>query len=120
MMPVYSASRPRDERLADFLGSPFKSLRILAAYEARYHPFDELLRESGRRRWGIETDPQVREVLFESWTSVQLQRLQSGDNRQEAYDSLVSAGREAERLPSPALARDAAAAAVWHASRTLD
>ena len=116
-MPVYSASRPLDERLADFLGSPFKSLRILAAYETRYHPFDGALREVTRRRWQIETDPQVRAVVFESWISVQLQLLQAGEDRLAAYDALVSAGREAERLPSPALAREAAAAAEWYWSR---
>lgn len=113
LMPTYSASRPRDERLTDFLGSPFKSLRILAAYETRKHPFDELLREAARQRWQVETDEQVRTVVFESWISVQLQLLQTGKGRQEAYDALVSAGREAPRLPSPALARDAGAAAEW-------
>lgn len=117
LMPTYSASRPRDERLAGFVGSPFKSLRMLAAYESRYHPFDDALREATRRRWEIETDPQVRAVVFESWISVQLQLLQTGEDRKGAYDALVSAGREAERLPSPALAREAAAAAEWYWSR---
>jgi len=114
LMPNYSSSRPRAERLVDFLGSPFKSLRMLAAYEARYHPFDARLRETARRRWQVETDPQVRAVVFESWISVQLQLLQTGEDRQGAYDRLVSAGREAQRLPSPTLARDAVAAAEWY------
>jgi len=117
LMPTYSASRPRDERLAEFVGSPFKSLRMLAAYDSRYHPFDGALREATRRRWEIETDPQVRAVVFESWISVQLQLLQTGEDRLQAYDALVSAGREAGRLPLPTLARDAAAAAEWFWSR---
>jgi hypothetical protein len=117
LMPAYSASRPRDERLADFLGSPFKSLRMLAAYETRNHPFDDALQEMTRRRWEVETDPQVRAIVFESWISVQLQLLQTGKDRQRAYDALVSAGRQAGRLPLPALARDAAAAAEWYGPR---
>jgi hypothetical protein len=62
-VPTYSASRSRDERLIDFLESPFKSLRMLAAYET---------------------------------------------------------GREAGRLHSPALAREAAAAAEWYWSHHPD
>jgi hypothetical protein len=114
LMPTYTASRRRDDRLADFLGSPFKTLRMLAAYEIRYHPFDLVLRGLTRRRWQSETDPQVRAVVFESWISVQLQLLQTAEDRRAAYDALVSAGREAERLPLPALAQDAAAAAEWY------
>ena len=116
LMPIYFASRPRVERLTDFLGSPFKSLRMLAAYETRYHPFDATLEEATKRRWQVETDPQVRAIVFESWISVQLQLLQTGEDREEAHDALVSAGREAARLPSPTLARDAAAAAEWYRS----
>ena len=80
-------------------------------------PSNGVLRKAARRRWQVETDPQVRAVVFESWISVQLQLLQAGQDRLAAYDALVSVGREAERLPSPALAREAAAAAEWYWSR---
>ena len=86
---------------------------MLAAYETRNHPFDDALQEMTRRRWEVETDPQVRAIVFESWISVQLQLLQTGKDRQWAYDAHVSAGRQAGRLPSPALARAAATAAKW-------
>jgi hypothetical protein len=120
-MPYYTSSRPMAVRFVDYLNSPFKGLRVLSAYELRRHWRDEQLMAAWAERWKIESDSQVRTVLFESWIVAQLERLQASDGTRrgrlladEAFAELRRAADAADELPSPDLARDALLLAQWY------
>jgi hypothetical protein len=117
-MPHYTSSRSALRRLADYLGSPIKELRLLSAYELRRHWSDERLDAARIDRWQSESDPQVRALLFESWVAIQLKRLQAETSRGPASRAppaalarILDAAEHADRLPDPQLARSAARAA---------
>ena len=119
-MPSYYSSPPLSRKLPVYAASPFKLTRLLAAYQFRKSPFDDRLYRLLRTSWSTERDEQVRRVLFESWISIQLQRLQvdanhvpSGGRRRgyvsKAWENLN--GLEPEDYPDPRLATDAQRAA---------
>jgi hypothetical protein len=119
-MPYYTSSRSVRARLADYLRSPFKELRLLSAYELRNHWSDDELYAVRADQWRVERDGQVRSMLFETWVSVNLKRLQAYVQRkrlklaEDAFLKLQLAGENAEKLPDPLLARDAALLAEWY------
>jgi len=119
----YKSSRSVRDRLRSYLGSPFKTLRVLSAYELRKHWFDEELYAARAGRWHVENDDQVRAVLFETWVAMNLKRLQSTEPGKEtrdqagaAYEKLLHAGDLAAELPDHDLARNAATLAKWYQS----
>ena len=123
-MPHYTSSRPVRSRLVDFLGSPFKDLRLLSAYELRNHWRDDKLYAAWGERWQVENDDQVRAMLFETWVVINLNRLQAGESPKAprrvvklARDALVKlreAGKQAANQPDPTLASEAAMLAEWY------
>jgi len=112
-MPYYTSSRSVRRRLADYLASPFKDLRVLSAYEIRNYWSDDDLYGALVEHWRIEEDGQVRAVLFESWVAIMLKRLQGveGERAEEAAAKLRRVAGDAGTTPDPELARSAAAVA---------
>lgn len=120
-MPAYLSSPPLAAKMPVYATSPFKQLRLLAAYTFREHAFDEAHFDLLERILSVEQDPQIRRVLFESWISVQFQRLQAGpaevSGKRKLRRYVETAGAELRALdpvmaPDPRLAAEARAVAT--------
>jgi hypothetical protein len=97
-MPYHFSSRPLSLKISVYLASPFKNLRMLSAHALRRFPFDEQLYRLAEWRRAQESDPQVQELLFESWLCVELQRLQAYEDSEGRAWSVRKRRRAYKRL----------------------